>query len=89
MIRGNTSMTDVEIAKKNGESYLKTNITAIQHSVSYDETAYHLPISFALTGIPVHDQKAALEVFAKTDSNPLVAAECILAEKTAAEGKEP
>ena len=89
MIRGNTSMTDVEIAKKNGESYLKTNITAIQHSVSYDETAYHLPISFALTGIAVHDQKAALEVFAKTDSNPLVATECILAEKTAAEGKEP
>jgi acetyl-CoA decarbonylase/synthase complex subunit beta len=89
MIRGNTSMTDVEIAKKNGESYLKTMITAIQHTVSYDETAYHLPISFALTGIEVHNQKAALDVFARTGSNPLVAAECILAEKTAAEGKEP
>lgn len=82
-------MTDVEIAKKNGESYLKTNITAIQHSLSYDETAYHLPISFALTGIAVHNREAALDVFAKTASNPLVAAECILAEKTAAEGKEP
>jgi len=89
MIRGNTSMTDVEIAKKNGESYLKMMITAIQHSVSYDETAYHLPISFALTGIAVHNQKAALDVFARTSSNPLVAAECILAEKTAAEGREP
>jgi acetyl-CoA decarbonylase/synthase complex subunit beta/acetyl-CoA synthase len=89
MSRGNTSMTDVEIAKKNGESYLKTNITAIQHSLSYDETAYHLPISFALTGIAVHNREAALDVFAKTASNPLVAAECILAEKTAAEGKEP
>jgi acetyl-CoA decarbonylase/synthase complex subunit beta len=89
MIRGNTSMTDVEIAKKNGESYLKTNITAIQHSMSYDETAYHLPISFALTGIAVHNREAALDVFTKTGSNPLVAAECILAEKTAAEGKEP
>jgi acetyl-CoA decarbonylase/synthase, CODH/ACS complex subunit beta len=89
MIRGNTSMTDVEIAKKNGESYLKTMITAIQHSVSYDETAYHLPISFALTGIAVHDKKSALDVFARTGSNSLVAAECILAEKTAAEGREP
>ena len=88
MIRGNTSMTDVEIAKKNGESYLKTMITAIQHSVSYDETAYHLPISFALTGIAVHDKKSALDVFARTGSNPLVAAECILAEKTAADGRE-
>ena len=61
----------------------------MKHSVSYDETAYHLPISFALTGIAVHDQKAALDVFAKTGSNPLVASECILAEKTAADGKEP
>ena len=82
-------MTDVGIAKKNGETHLKTMITAVKHSVSYDETAYHLPISFALTGIAVHDQKTALEVFEKTDRNPLVASECILAEKTAAEGREP
>jgi len=82
-------MTDVEIAKKNGEAHLKTMITTIKHSVSYDETAYHLPISFALTGIAVHDQKAALDVFEKTGSNPLVALECILAERTAAEGRKP
>ena len=89
IIRGKTSMIDVEKAKKDGESYLTSKITAIHHSLSYEETAYHLPISFALTGISVHDQKAALDVFSKTGSNPLVAAECILAEKTAAEGKEP
>jgi acetyl-CoA decarbonylase/synthase complex subunit beta len=82
-------MTDVEIARKNGEAHLKTMITTIEHSISYDETAYHLPISFALTGIAVHDQKAALDVFEKTGSNPLVALECILAEKTAAEGRKP
>ena len=82
-------MNDVGIAKKNGETHLRTMITTIKHSLSYDETAYHLPISFALTGIAVHDQKAALDVFGKTDSNPLVASECILAEKTAAEGREP
>jgi acetyl-CoA decarbonylase/synthase complex subunit beta/acetyl-CoA synthase len=89
MIRRNPYMTDVEIAKINGELDLKKKITALQHTMSYDETAYHLPISFALTGIAVHDQKAALDVFAKTANNPLVAAECIIAEKTAAEGKEP
>ena len=82
-------MTDVGIAKKNGETIQKTMITNINHSLSYDETAYHLPISFALTGIAVHDQKAALDVFEKTASNPLVASECILAEKTATEGREP
>jgi len=80
-------MTDVETAIKNGEAHLKTMITTIKHSVSYDETAYHLPISFALTGIAVHDQQTAREVFEKTGSNTLVALECILAEKTAAEGR--
>ena len=82
-------MTDVEIAKKRGEDHLKIMITTIQHSLSYDETAYHLPISFALTGIAVHDKKSALDVFARTSSNPLVASECILAEITVAKGKEP
>jgi acetyl-CoA decarbonylase/synthase complex subunit beta/acetyl-CoA synthase len=82
-------MTDVEMAKKNGETHLKTMITTINHPVSYDETAYHLPVSFALTGIAVHDQKAALDVFEKTGNNPLVALECILAERTAAEGRKP
>ena len=61
-----TLMTDVETAIKNGEAHLKTMITTIKHSVSYDETAYHLPISFALTGIEVHDQKTAREAFEKT-----------------------
>ncbi len=89
MIRGNNQMTDVETAKKKGEDHLKTMITTIQHALSYDETAYHLPISFALTGIAVHDRKSALDVFARTSSNPLVASECCLAEITAAKGKEP
>ena len=89
MIRGNNLMTDVEIAKKKGEDHLKTMITTIQHTLSYDETAYHLPISFALTGIAVHDRKSALDVFARTSSNPLVASEFFLAEITAAKGKEP
>jgi acetyl-CoA decarbonylase/synthase complex subunit beta len=82
-------MTAVQKAKKNGEAHLKTMITTLDHALSYDETAYHLPVSFALTGIAVHDPQAAREVFEKTDNNPLVALECILAEKTAAEGRKP
>jgi acetyl-CoA decarbonylase/synthase complex subunit beta len=89
MIRGKNLMTDIEVAKKKGEDYLKTTISTIQHSLSYDETAYHLPISFALTGTTVHDKKSALDVFTRTSNNPLVASECILAEKTAASGREP
>jgi acetyl-CoA decarbonylase/synthase complex subunit beta/acetyl-CoA synthase len=89
MIRGNQTMTDVELARKTGEEHLKVKISAIHTSFSYEETAYHLPISYALTGIAVHDQKAAADVYAKTANNPIVASECLLAEKTAGSGKEP
>jgi acetyl-CoA decarbonylase/synthase, CODH/ACS complex subunit beta len=82
-------MTDVELAKKHGDEQLKSRISAIRTNFSYEETAYHLPVSFALTGIAVHDQKAALEVFTKTSNNPIVASECLLAELTATAGKEP
>ncbi len=82
-------MTDVTLAKKTGNEQLKSKITSISQEFSYEETAYHLPVSFALTGIAVHDHTTAAEVFAKTSENPLVAAECLLAATTAAEGKEP
>jgi len=82
-------MTDVLLAKQAGENQLKTKIPEISRNFSYDETAYHLPISYALTGIPVHDRNSAIEVFSKTANNPLVASECLLAQETAANGKEP
>jgi CO dehydrogenase/CO-methylating acetyl-CoA synthase complex beta subunit len=82
-------MTDVELAKKHGDEQLRLRISSISTPFSYEETAYHLPISFALTGIAVHDKNAAADVFGRTGNNPIVASECILAEATAKEGKEP
>ena len=82
-------MTDVELAKKAGEERLKTKIAGITKPFFYEETAYHLPISYALTGIAVHDHATAMDVFARMNNNPLVASECILAEKTATVGREP
>ncbi|MEN6397305.1 MAG: CO dehydrogenase/CO-methylating acetyl-CoA synthase complex subunit beta, partial [Methanoregula sp.] len=64
-------------------------MTTISREFSYEDTAYHLPISYALTGIAVHDISTASEVFSKTGGNPLVAVECLLAEATVAKGKEP
>jgi CO dehydrogenase/CO-methylating acetyl-CoA synthase complex beta subunit len=81
-------MTDVELAIKKGKDQLKSKITTIGGSFSYEDTAYHLPISFALTGIPVHDQVSSLDVFLRTNENSLVASECILAKKTALDGRE-
>ncbi len=74
-------MTDVELAKKTGDDLLKNKIAGIQNTFSYEETAYHLPVSFALTGIAVHDRATALDVFARMNNNPLIASECLLAEK--------
>ena len=82
-------MTDVELAKKAGDEQLKNKITGIRNTFSYEETAYHLPVSFALTGIAVHDRATALDVFARMNNNPLIASECLLAEKTATLGREP
>ncbi|HEX3002038.1 MAG TPA: acetyl-CoA decarbonylase/synthase complex subunit alpha/beta [Methanoregula sp.] len=81
-------MTDVELAKKHGEEVLTAKVDSIQKAFSYEDTAYHLPISYALTGLPVHDRSAAVDVLKKTANNPIVASECLLAEQTAVSGRE-
>jgi CO dehydrogenase/CO-methylating acetyl-CoA synthase complex beta subunit len=81
-------MTDVEAAIKTGEERLKSRMVEISQAFSYDETAYHLPVSFALTGIAVHDRATAADVFARMNHNPLIASECLLAQKTAVAGRE-
>ena len=81
-------MTDVELAIKNGELHQKSIIETIQGTFSYEDTAYHLPISYALTGIAVHDRTTALDVFSRTKENSLVASEIILARNTAHNGRE-
>ncbi len=56
---------------------------------SYEETAYHLPITYALTGKSVHNAGEARDAFALTDKNPLVACECLTAARAVAKGREP
>jgi acetyl-CoA decarbonylase/synthase complex subunit beta/acetyl-CoA synthase len=82
-------MTDVKIAVTSGEKLLKNRIVSISTPRAYEETAYHLPVSYALTGIAVHDRATAQEAYARSGDNTIVAAECLLSEKTALQGKEP
>jgi len=81
-------MIDVKTAVASGEEQLKTRILSISVLRAYDETAYHLPISFALTGIDVHDRATAQEAYSRAGNNPIVAAECLLSEKSAVQGRE-
>lgn len=81
------SMTDVELAVKQGNTELQTKVSALKGTFAYEDTAYHLPISFALTGIAVHDTTTAKDVLAKTGNNALVASECLLAAAASA-GRE-
>jgi CO dehydrogenase/CO-methylating acetyl-CoA synthase complex beta subunit len=75
-------------AVKNGNVALKNDISTIEGSFGYGETAYSLPLTYALTGIRVTDATTAKQAFAESGENPLVAAECIVAYRTERDGPE-
>ena len=82
-------MKDIKSAVKAGNESLKTRLEGMGGSFSYDETAYHLPVTFALTGNAVNTADEAQKAFAAAGQNPLVAAECLVAHQATATGKEP
>jgi acetyl-CoA decarbonylase/synthase complex subunit beta len=82
-------MTSLETAVPAGTAHLDSRMGTIEGEFGYPETAYHLPVSFALTGKEVHDGGSAREAYAQAGRSPLVAAECIEASLAAREGKEP
>jgi acetyl-CoA decarbonylase/synthase complex subunit beta len=89
LIRGFIAMTEVKTAVASGEERLKKRIASIATPRAYEETAYYLPVSYALTGVPVRDRATAQDAYARAGNNPIVAAECLLSEKAAVQGKEP
>lgn len=82
-------MKNVDKAVDAGKAALKRRLEGMTGSFSYEETAYHLPVTFALTGSPVHDRNEALAAFSAAGENPLVAAECLAAGEAAVSGREP
>ncbi|HOT94754.1 MAG TPA: acetyl-CoA decarbonylase/synthase complex subunit alpha/beta [Methanoregulaceae archaeon] len=81
-------MTDITEAVRAGSTELAAAMATISGPLQYDETAYHLPISFAITGTAVSDADSAREAYAGSGENPLVAWECIRAHRTASDGAE-
>ncbi|MDD1664643.1 MAG: CO dehydrogenase/CO-methylating acetyl-CoA synthase complex subunit beta [Methanomicrobiales archaeon] len=88
MKRGGEHLTDISASAIRGIGKLAKDMAAITGSFSYPETAYHLPITYSLTGVSVEDGTSARQAFAKSGENPLVACECLLASRTALSGPE-
>ena len=81
-------MTDIPRAVEAGGAALGTAMAALDGPLAYEETAYHLPISFAVTGTPVTDADSARAAYAASGENPLVAWECVRAHRAAESGPE-
>ena len=81
-------MIHVEEAIAKGKKGLTATLGQVSEEFSYDETAYHLPVTYALTGMAVHSGDTARKAYALTRENPLVAGECVTASATAAHGRE-
>ncbi|MDD1706930.1 MAG: CO dehydrogenase/CO-methylating acetyl-CoA synthase complex subunit beta, partial [Methanoregulaceae archaeon] len=82
-------MIRVEEAIAKGKKGLTDTIQLVSGEFSYEETAYHLPVTYALTGIAVHSGDTARQAFSLTGENPLVAMECAISSSTTIAGKEP
>ncbi len=82
-------MIDVNTAAGSGKAILKQRMGSLTSTFTYEETAYHLPVSYALTGIAVHDPATAASAYTKMQENPIIAHECLLAQKNALEGRPP
>ncbi len=82
-------MTEIKTALTLGNASLKEKMNAINGPIAYEETAYHLPVAYALTGRPVHTAQEAIEVYNLTSENPFVACESLMAFSEQGPGHEP
>jgi len=81
-------MIQVEEAVARGKKGLAATLGQVSGEFSYEETAYHLPVTYALTGMAVHSGDTAQKAYAMTGENPLVAGECVTASATVKGGRE-
>jgi acetyl-CoA decarbonylase/synthase complex subunit beta len=78
-------MKDVRNAVIKGNELIQEKISGLRGDFFYEETAYHLPVSYALTGKPVHSADEGREVYRAAGGNPLVGTEFLVASETMSE----
>jgi acetyl-CoA decarbonylase/synthase complex subunit beta len=80
-------MASLDTALNKGNESLEERIASLGGALSYPETAYFLPVSYAITGIAVSDAESGREAYRASGKNPLIAWECLAASGAiAAEG---
>ena len=66
-------------AIEHGRTGLDARMQALSGKLAYADTAYALPVTYAVTGIAVRDADGAREAYRQSGSNLLVACECLMA----------
>ncbi|MDI6718847.1 MAG: acetyl-CoA decarbonylase/synthase complex subunit alpha/beta [Methanomicrobiales archaeon] len=82
-------MPGLDQSIERGNTSLGARMESVRGRLGYEGTAYHLPIAYAITGMEVKDAEAAREAYRRSNNNPLVAAEALVARDTAAQGGLP
>lgn len=72
-------MIELDPAICKGKSDIAKGVSSISQWISYADTAYHLPITYAITGLEVHTPEQALDAFKKYQENTLIGTEILVA----------
>jgi len=78
-----TDLLDAAIER--GRIRLDARLQTLSGEPEYPDTAYALPVTYALTGIAVRDAEGAREAYRQSGNNLLVACECLMAAEGAVE----
>ena len=73
IVDGGDLLKNIQDSVRSGSQSLEKELSKLSGELSYPETAYYLPVSYALTGIPVRDGKTATEAYLQVEKNTLVA----------------
>ena len=75
----NRLIDSLDAAIERGRTDLDARMQALAGKLAYAETAYALPVAYAVTGIAVRDADGAREAYGQSGNNLLVACECLMA----------
>ncbi|MDD2473284.1 acetyl-CoA decarbonylase/synthase complex subunit alpha/beta [Methanoculleus sp. UBA312] len=75
----NRLMDSLDATIERGRTDLDARMQALAGKLAYAETAYALPVTYAVTGIAVRDADGAREAYGQSGNNLLVACECLMA----------